>query len=137
MLGIKIKYFWFQLGSVHLLNAFFSTVAVRLEKKVWGSRFPVIMTKLTKGKLTYYESQNALEELEIIKKELQELSIEEVIWNINDQTISEPNGFKVDENTTNLSNYFKTINNEDLLSILYEAFSDSISLKEDLIIHQD
>ena len=40
MVGFKVKFYWYQIGSGDFLHAFFSTVAYNLENMKWGSRFP-------------------------------------------------------------------------------------------------
>lgn len=51
MVGFKVKYYWFQIGSEDFLFSFFSTVAYNLENKKWGTKFPVIMNELYLGNL--------------------------------------------------------------------------------------
>lgn len=51
MVGFKVKFYWYQIGSGDFLHAFFSTVAYNLENMKWGSRFPVIMKELYQGHL--------------------------------------------------------------------------------------
>lgn len=80
--GFKVKYYWYQIGHGDFLHSFFSTVAYNLEDKKWGSRFPVIMNKLYQGKLNREDTDKAIEELSIIKKELQAFSPDKVIWDI-------------------------------------------------------
>ena len=41
MVGFKVKFYWYQIGSGDFLHAFFSTVAYNLENMKWGSRGPV------------------------------------------------------------------------------------------------
>ena len=52
MVGFKVKFYWYQIGSGDFLHAFFSTVAYNLENMKWGSRFPVIMKELYQGHLS-------------------------------------------------------------------------------------
>lgn len=67
--GFKVKFYWYQIGHGDFLHSFFSTVAYNLENGNWGSRFPVIMNELYQGKLECDNTDKALEELSIIKKE--------------------------------------------------------------------
>ena len=52
MVGFKVKYYWYQIGSGDFLFSFFSTVAYNLENQKWGSKFPVIMNELYQGELS-------------------------------------------------------------------------------------
>ena len=61
--GFKVKYYWYQIGRSDFLYSFFSTVAYNLENGNWGSRFPVIMKELYKGKLERENVNKAIEEL--------------------------------------------------------------------------
>ena len=47
MVGFKVKYYWFQIGSEDFLFSFLSTVAYNLENKKWGTKFPVIMKNIS------------------------------------------------------------------------------------------
>lgn len=134
MLGIKVKYFWYQMGSVHLFNTFFSTVLNILEKDKCGSRFPVLMSMMKNGYIEYENCRSALEELETIKHELKLHPVNKVVWD-NDE--KQPVGYMINENATDLSDYFRTNNNEDFISVLKEALGDSISLKEKLVISEE
>jgi len=69
--GFEVKFYWYQIGHGDFLHSFFSTVAYVLENENWGSRFPVIMNELYQGKIECENTDKALEELSIIKNELQ------------------------------------------------------------------
>ena len=68
------------IGTPELLTAFYSTVAVRLEDGLWGSRFPVVMHNLYAGTLTAEDCRAARAELAVINRELASLSAQSVIW---------------------------------------------------------
>ncbi len=36
--GFKVKYYCYQIGSGDFLHSFFSTVAYRLENRIWGKK---------------------------------------------------------------------------------------------------
>lgn len=73
MVGFKVKYNYWEIGSASFLNSFFSTIAYRLEKGKWGSKYPVIMNELYQGKLSCDNVPAAKKELEKIKKNLQSI----------------------------------------------------------------
>ena len=84
MVGFKIKYYWYQIGTGDFLYAFFSTISTNLENRIWGSRFPIIMNQLYQGKIDNANILKALEELQIIKEELKHFSPEKIVWDIDD-----------------------------------------------------
>ena len=101
--GFKVKFYWYQIGDSDFLHSFFSTVAYNLENGNWGSRFPVIMNELYQGKLECDNTDKALEELSIIRKELQKFSPEKVVWDIEDLSKQPPWGNDISEDITDLS----------------------------------
>jgi len=119
--GFKVKFCWYQIGHGDFLYAFFSTVAYNLENGNWGSRFPVIMNELYNGKLDQKNIDNALEELSIIKKELQTFNLEKVIWDIEDLSKQPPWRNDISKNITDLSNYFVTSDGNDFLTVFFHA----------------
>lgn len=132
--GFKTKFYWYQIGSGDFLHAFFSTICFNLEDGKWGSRFPIIMNELYKGKLSKENIQKATEELEIIKSELQNYKPDKVVWDIEDLHKKAPWGDNISSDITNLSNYFVTSDGEDFLSIFNNAFNKATELNMDLEI---
>lgn len=133
-LGIKIHFNWYVIGSGYLLDAFFSTVVVNLENNKWGSRFPLIMNELNQGELNYKHAKDALDELNIIKNELMNISVDKVIWDIEDKTINGPVKYSVNPNTDNLSDYFQTSEDSDFIALLIKTIEQSILFKKNLKI---
>ena len=121
VVGFKVKYYWYQIGRSDFLYSFFSTVAYNLENGNWGSRFPVIMKKLYKGKLERENVDKAIEELNIIEKELQNYKPDKVIWDIKDLSRQPPWGSSICKDITNLRNYFVTSDGNDFLTVFFHA----------------
>ena len=132
--GFKVKFYWYQIGHGDFLHSFFSTVAYNLEDKKWGSRFPVIMNKLYQGKINREDIEKAIEELSIIKKELQAFSPDKVIWDIEDISKQPPWGDNISKDITNLSNYFITSDGEDFISVFFHALEKSNEVNSDMEI---
>lgn len=132
--GFKVKFYWYQIGFGDFLHSFFSTVAYNLEDKKWGSRFPVIMNKLYQGKINREDIEKAIEELSIIKKELQSFSPDKVIWDIEDISKQPPWGDNISKDITNLSNYFITSDGEDFISVFFHALEKSKEVNSDIEI---
>lgn len=121
MVGFKVKYYWYQIGSGDFLFSIFSTVAYNLEDQKWGSKFPVIMNELYQGELKSAQILSAINELEQIKQGLEKLSSDKVIWDIEDLSAQPPWGTNISTNITNLSNYFVTSDGKDFITIFRHA----------------
>lgn len=71
---------WTEIGSGAVLHSVFSTIALRLEHGVWGSRFPVVMSKLYQGQVSRADGEAAHAEMQRIRAELAQLPADQVIW---------------------------------------------------------
>lgn len=109
-------------------------MAYNLEDKKWGNRFPVIMDKLYQGKINREDIDKAIEELSIIKKELQAFSPDKVIWDIGDISKQPPWGNNISKDITNLSNYFITSDGENFISVFFHALEKSKEVNSDIEI---
>ena len=76
----------------------------------------------------------AIEELSIIKKELQSFSPDKVIWDIEDISKQPPWGNNISKDITNLSNYFITSDGEDFISVFFHALEKSKEVNSDIEI---
>lgn len=110
------------IGASDVFVAFFSTICVRLEDGEWGSRFPVIMSRLYKGSLAPILAKKAIDELETIRVELAKLPPREVVWSIEDRSLTPPPGSGIAETITSLANYFVTPDGKNLIEQLEGAF---------------
>lgn len=119
--GFEVDFYWYQIGAGDFLYSFFSTVAYHLEGGKWGKRFPVIMKKLYQGELKKKDVDKAIKELEIIRKELQSFTPDQVIWDIEDLSKQPPWGSDISEEITDLSNYYVTSDGEDFISVFMDA----------------
>ena len=134
MVGFKVKYYWYQIGSGDFLFSFFSTVAYNLESQKWGSNFPLIMNELYQGELSSNHISEAINELEQIKQGLAKLSPDKVIWDIENLSAQPPWGTDISSDITNLSNYFVTSDGEDFITIFSHALEKAEELNYGLKI---
>lgn len=132
--GFKVKYYWYHIGQGDLLHSFFSTVAYNLENKNWGSRFPIIMNELYQGKMNWIDADKAIEELNVIKEELQALSPDKVVWDIEDLSKQPPWENNISKDITSLANYFVTSDGEDFITIFLHALEMSKEVSCDVEI---
>lgn len=132
--GFKVKYYWYQVGHGDFLHSFFSTISYHLEQNGWGTEYPFLLNELYNGKLENKNIDNAINELEAIKKKLQDFSPSQVIWDIDDLSKSPPWGDKISKDITNLSNYFITSEGEDLIDMLMKALEKGQKTNSDVYI---
>ena len=132
--GFKVKFYWYQIGHSDFLHSFFSSVAYYLENRDWGSRFPVIMNELYQGKIKREDIDNAIEELNVIRKELQAFSPDKVIWDIEDLSKQPPWGSDISKDITDLSNYFVTSDGNDFLTVFLHALEKAKEIDSEVEI---
>lgn len=132
--GLKVKFYWYQIGTGDFLHSFFSTIAYNLEDAKWGTKYPFIMKELYSGILKEEHLKNAKAELEEIKNELKEISVSKVIWDIEDLSKPMPWGDNISSDITDLSNYFITSEGKDLITIIDHAIDKAIELRSNIHI---
>ena len=121
MTAFTVKYYIYTIGTADFLHAFFSTVCGRLENDKWGSRFPYLMNELYQGVLSVKHLAAGTEELSQIKQELAQFSPDQVIWDIDDRSLTPPWGDNISDDITDLSNYFVTSEGKDFLTVFAAA----------------
>ncbi|WP_188354942.1 Imm70 family immunity protein, partial [Galliscardovia ingluviei] len=102
-------------GSFAYGNAFFATVCTRLEDGVWGSRFPVVMNHLSWYRIEVDWMDQALLELETIKRELSVLPVSDVVWVVDLPEAKPPYDVGGDSEAVNLAEFFTTRNGKNLI----------------------
>lgn len=134
--GLKVDFLWYPIGTVDFVHSFFSTICYNLEDKKWGSRFHYMMNSLYQGELFYKDVDNAMRELEIIRKELRKFSPDKVIWDIEDLSKHPPWGSNISPEIKNLSDYFITCNGENIFDEIIKAFRESKVEKQNVILER-
>ena len=134
MTAFTVKYYIYTIGTADFLHAFFSTVCGRLENEKWGSRFPHLMNELYQGVLPVKHLAAGTEELSQIKQELAQFAPDQVIWDIDDRSLTPPWGDNISDDITDLSNYFVTSEGEDFLSVFAAALDKARELNVPLTI---
>lgn len=132
--GFKVKYYWYQVGHSDFLHSFFSTISYHLEQNGWGTEYPFLLNELYNGKLENKNIDSAINELETIKKKLQEFNPSQVIWDIEDLSKRPPWGDNISKDITSLSNYFITSEGEDLIDMLTKALEKGQKTNSDVYI---
>lgn len=121
MTAFTVKYYMYTIGTADFLHSFFSTVCGRLESGKWGSRYPYLMNELYQGVLPAEHLAAGADELAQIKQELAQFSPDQVIWDIDDRSLTPPWGDNISEDITDLSNYFVTSEGKDFLTVFAAA----------------
>lgn len=121
-ISLRVSRTSFEIGSPDFFYSFFSTICVRLEQRVWGSRFPVLMNELYAGDMDCRRAQAALAELLVIRQEFQKLAPGLVVWDWENLEKAPPWGDATSPTITSLANYFCTSDGKDLGLVLEQAF---------------
>lgn len=132
--AFTVKFYMYPIGTSDFLHAFFSTVCGRLENGKWGSRYQYLMNELYQGMLSAEHLEAGAEELAQIKQALARFAPNQVIWNIEDLSLTPPWGDNISEDITDLSNYFVTSEGEDFLAVSSAALDKARELNVPLTI---
>lgn len=122
--GLQLGSIADEVGTSDFFYAFFSTISGNLEADGWGSRYPVLLNKLYRGKLTRVDAVAALNELEDITSELAKLPPNKVIWDIEHLEKRPPWKDNISPDISDLSNYFVTSTGRDLISVIREVIEE-------------
>jgi 2,3-bisphosphoglycerate-dependent phosphoglycerate mutase len=136
MVGFQVGFLWYEVGTSTFLKSWFSTINFHLEKKKWGSKFPIIMEYLYQGEVPENLLLSLKKEVLLTKDRLRKLSPKDVIWDIDDLSQRPPWGNDISSGITDLSNYYVTCNGEDFYDVLLSAIDESITEKEKLLINE-
>ena len=71
--GLKVGFFWYEIGAGDFLHSFFSTVSYHLENKEWGTVYPVLMEKLYRGSVDTGELEELEKELSDVEQRLRSI----------------------------------------------------------------
>lgn len=132
--GFKVKFYWYQIGTGSFLHSFFSTVCYNLENSKWGSKYPYIMNELYFGELKSENTEKALAELKEIRDELEKISVDKVIWDIDNVSLKAPWGDNISKDITSLGNYFVTSDGDDFLMVFTNALEKAKKLNTSIKI---
>jgi len=119
--GIKVGSITDEIGTSEFFHAFFSTISANLETNGWGSKFPILLNNLYQGSLSPSEVTTAIDELNIIKKELGNYPPTKIVWDIEDRSKQPPWGSNISNDITSLANYFVTSTGRDVIKTILEA----------------
>ena len=130
--GLKTGSIFYKIGTGDFLHSFFSSIAYNLENNKWGSRFPFLMNDLYKANLKNDKIDEALKELEIIKKEFDEYDPSMAVWDIENLAKRPPWEGNIAERITSLSNYFYTSDGQNLFDVFSKALDAAKRISKDV-----
>lgn len=96
------------IGSGTYTKAIFSTICVRLEHGMWGSRFPVIMNQLYHDVVPVSLLSSAVQELDTIIREFSGLKPSDVVWDLYERDAVPTWGRDIRDDITSVLDYFVT-----------------------------
>jgi len=108
MVIITIRNISFDVGYVEITKSLFYSIAHHLERRDWGSKYPVIMKELYYDGIEIEHLEQGLKEIKEIKEKLKEYAPEQIVWDYEDLTVTPPWGNNISQDIINLSNYFRT-----------------------------
>jgi hypothetical protein len=124
----------YEIGTPSFFYCFVSTVSANLEPKGLGSRFPVLINKLSKGSVPVSELSELRRELKTIQTELALLPPSKVVWELERPEKQPPWGSDISKTITNLGNYFVTSDGKDLFNVLFKSISSAERNKSWLLL---
>ena len=119
--GLNVGKLRFEIGTSDFLNAFFSTIVMRLEAGHWGDRYPTVMNKLYMGDVSAADLVTLKAELSDIREQLRHLSPELIVWDFENPARRPPWGFAINTGIRSLSDYFWTSDGKQLFDVFASA----------------
>ena len=132
--GFKVDIFFYETGHPDFLHSFFSTMSYHTESEGWGTKYPLLMKNLYFDKLSWEDTEEALQNVEAIRAILSKLPPSEVIWDIEHVEKQPPWGNKIPDKITSLANYHATPTGTTFLDLLSNALNVAKRNKIDITI---
>ena len=132
--GLKVGFFWYEIGTGDFLHSFFSTVSYHLENKEWGTVYPVLMEKLYRGSVDTGELEELKKELSDVEQRLRSIPPDRVIWDIEDLSRQPPWGKEISDDIKDLSDYFITSNGGNIFDMFRDAVSTAKTINSGIEI---
>jgi len=131
---ISVGCFGHSVGTTECMESIFETIAYNLENRKWGSRFPIIMNEFYNEKLKVEHIDSALNELDIIEKELKKIKIDQVVW-VKCKELRHPAiVHNINQYATNLADYFINCDGENMFKLIRYTMERGRRLKKDVVI---
>ena len=114
------------ISNENFLNSYFSTIAKRLEPKGWGTRFPYVMNEFYNGELFKEEVEKALEEILVIKEELQKVPKWRKVWNYSKEEKYVKEDDVGDKKAKNCYEYYINEGKKPITDIIIKIFREAL-----------
>ena len=132
--GLSVGDQRYEVGTSDFLNAFFSTVVVRLEGGQWGSEYPLLMNKLYMGEVDAADALKLQAELTEVRKRLEQFTPDLVVWDFENPSKRPPWGSNISSHIRSLAQYFWTSDGKDLFDVLINAAERSAASREAIVV---
>lgn len=132
--GLLVGDHRYEIGTSDFLNAFFSTVVMRIEGGRWGSKYPVVMNKLYMGEVSSTDASKLTAELTDIRQRLGQFTPDLIVWDFEDETKRPPWGSDISPHIRSLADYFWTSEGKDLFDVLMEAAKSAAATREAIVV---
>ncbi len=124
----------YEIGSSDFFTSFFDTIEIRLTNRLFGKKYPVVLTDFYNGNLKYENLDKAEKELKDIQKRLKKFKPSKVVWDKYDLNKMPPWGNDISSDITDLSNYYVTSDGKDLFEVIFRAIEMAKSQKSGIIV---
>ena len=122
MMYIRIDNIVFEIGSNTSVFSVFGSIAHHLEKREWGSKYPIIMNELYYDGIEVEHLEQGLKEIKEIKEKLKGYAPEQIVWDYEDLDLTIPWINNISSNVTDLSNIFLSpYDRNNILDVIIEA----------------
>jgi hypothetical protein len=125
--GLNVGKLRFEVGTSDFLNAFFSTIVMRLEAGRWGDRYPTVMNRLYMGEVSAEDLVTLQAELRDIREQLRHLSPELIVWDFENPAKRPPWGSAINSDIRSLSDYFWTSDGKQLFEVFASAIDKALA----------
>lgn len=132
MLAVRVYGITTEIGPGGLLTSFCSSVAVHLEKRRWGSVFPVLQNKLYQGNVPAGHARALVDELEGVRTGLGKVSPDQLVWDFYDPLAKPPWGPTYGPHIKSLADFYVNTGRRNLIDVLIECAQISIEFKRDM-----
>lgn len=122
MIYIKAGNVGLEIGGNPITGALFYSIAHHLEKREWGSKYPIIMNELYYNGIEVEHLEQGLKEIKEIKEKLKGYAPEQIVWDYEDLDLTIPWINNISSNVTDLSNIFLSpYDRNNILDVIIEA----------------
>jgi len=129
MIFIKAGHIGLEIGGNPITSALFYSIAHHLERRDWGSKYPVIMKELYYDGIEIEHLEQGLKEIKEIKNEFKKLNAKEMIMLYEDAIKVAPWEFEFTEDMENLYESIRSPEGYNIIDTIILAIETGIKQK--------